>query len=373
MVQAFGNYDPPVYGGIERTLRLLGEGLTRRGDLDVVTLCAAPGQSTRIERDARGTVVHAASFGRILNHRISPAYPLWLRRLRPAVMHLHYPSVLAEVSALLAMPPCPLVVTYHCDVLRRGWHRAYDRVVQMLLGRATRILVTSPLALYGSPVLQPHFERCQVQRIGIDHDRLRETERTREATRRVRAACSGPITLFVGRMRNYKGLQVLLRAMKRVPGTLVLVGRGEEEHALLELALEEGLKERVVFAGDVPEEELGGYYRAADVFAFPSLNAAEFFGQSMAEAMGCGLPAVSTRLGTGTSYLNLDGVTGLEVSPGVADELASALRRILENPEESRRFGEAARLRAASFPAELLVEDTAKIYLELARARMILP
>jgi rhamnosyl/mannosyltransferase len=262
-----------------------------------------------------------------------------------------------------------MVVTYHCDVRRRGWHRAYEAVVQLHLRRAGLILVTSPQSLESSPTLRPHRGRCVVQPVGTDHRRLAETARAREVARALRAAHPGPLALFVGRLRTYKGLHVLLDALPQVPGTLVLVGRGEEEEALRARVGREGLRDRVVFAGDVAEEDLAGYYRGADLFVLPSVSRGEFFGQAMLEAMACGLPAVSTRLGTGTSYLNRDGETGLEVPPGDAAALAEGMRRLLENPGEARRMGERARARAATLDSGRMVRHTLEVYSDLLAGR----
>lgn len=368
IVQVYGPYDPPVYGGIQRILDVLRDGVPRFGH-ELVTLCASHDRVTRVDHGPRGTVVHAASFGKVLRHRLSPALPFWIRKLRPDVLHFHYPSLESVGSCLLARPSCPVVVSYHCDVLHRGWHRVFDTPVQAFLRRADRILVNTPNTLQASPALQPHLDRCVVSPYGIDIDRLRETDRTREVTRGLRQGCPGPITLFVGRFHAYKGLDVLLDALPDVPGTLVLVGRGEDYVAVRRRVREGGLDARVRFAEEVPEEDLGGYYRAADLFVLPSTSRAESFGLAMAEAMACGLPAVSTRLGTGTSFVNQDGVTGFEVPPGDAGALAAAMLRLLGNPDEARRMGEAARRHAAGFGAGRMVEEIVRVYEEVWGAR----
>ncbi|MBI5836348.1 MAG: glycosyltransferase [Candidatus Eisenbacteria bacterium] len=366
ILQVYGPYDPPVYGGIQRILNILRDGVPRFGH-ELVTLCASHDRVTRVDHGPRGTVVHAASFGKVLRHRLSPSLPFWIRKLRPDVLHFHYPSLSGVASCLITRPARPVVVSYHCDVQRRGWHRVFDAPVQAFLRRADRILVSTPQTLDASHALRPHRDRCEVLPYGLDLERLRETDRTREVTRALRESCAGPITLFVGRFHHYKGLDVLLEALPNVPGTLVLVGRGEEYAAVRSRVREGGLSARVRFAEEVPDEDLGGYYRAADLFVLPSTSRAESFGLAMAEAMACGLPAVSTRLGTGTSFVNQDGVTGLEVEAGDAGALAEAMRKLLEDPEEARRMGEAARGHAAGFSLDRMVEETVRMYETMGR------
>ena len=102
--------------------------------------------------------------------------------------------------------------------------------------------------------------------LGISEARLQETPESRALSSRLRKEHAGPIVLFVGRMRPYKGLPVLVDAMRSCPGTLLLVGRGEMEERVRRRVKESGIESRVVFAGDVPDSDLAGYYRAADLF-----------------------------------------------------------------------------------------------------------
>ncbi|HVP37571.1 MAG TPA: glycosyltransferase, partial [Candidatus Saccharimonadales bacterium] len=351
---------------------VLRQGLARRGH-EVVVLSVALGSRTDVSRDAGGTVVRVARFGRLVGHRLGPALPLWIRRLRPDLFHFHSPSPVCEIAALLARPRRPVVLTYHCDVERRGWHRLHDRLLQSLLGRAARIVVTSEEALESSSALRLHRGRCVVQPVGVDTGRLAETPRTRAVTAALRAARPGPMVLFVGRMHAYKGLHVLVEAMRRAPGTLVLVGGGWEEDGVRAHVREAGLADRVTFAGDVLEADLGGYYRAADVFVLPSVSRAEFFGQVLVEAMACGLPVISTRLGTGTSSVNRDGVTGLEVPPGEPAPLAAAITRLLEAPAERARLAAHGRVHAESFSPARMVAHTEALYAELLAGGRLSP
>jgi rhamnosyl/mannosyltransferase len=172
--------------------------------------------------------------------------------------------------------------------------------------------------------------------------------------------------LFVGRLRYYKGLHVLLDAMPRVEGTLVLAGDGPERASLEAQARELGLAEKVRFLGDVPEERKPALYRAADVFVLPAHLRAEAFGLSMAEALASGLPCVSTELGTGTSVVNQHGVTGLVVPPGDSAALAEALTTLLTDPQRRLAYGAAARRRAVELLSmDAMVDAVERVYREI--------
>ncbi len=126
-----------------------------------------------------------------------------------------------------------------------------------------------------------------------------------------------------------------------------------------------GLGERVHFLGEPSDDELATLYRAADLFVLPSTNRAEMFGIVQIEAMASGLPVICTELGTGTSFVNRHGETGLVVPPNDPAALASAIVQILGNPVLARRMGEAGLARsAAEFSVEVMVRRTLNFYAE---------
>jgi glycosyltransferase involved in cell wall biosynthesis len=122
-----------------------------------------------------------------------------------------------------------------------------------------------------------------------------------------------------------------------------------------------------VFAGRLPEPDLIAAYHACDLFCLPSTTIAEAFGMVLLEAMACGKPLVTTRLPTGVSEVNQDGVTGLQVPPGDAPALRDAIGALLKDESRRKVMGEAARQRqAADYSATLMGERFVKLYNELA-------
>jgi rhamnosyl/mannosyltransferase len=104
-------------------------------------------------------------------------------------------------------------------------------------------------------------------------------------------------------------------------------------------------------------------YHACDVFCLPSVERSEAFGIVLLEAQACGKPCISTELGTGTSYANLDGVTGLVVPPRSPEALARALHTILGDAELRNRFASQARRRIEdSFTVRTMAERTLDAY-----------
>jgi rhamnosyl/mannosyltransferase len=178
------------------------------------------------------------------------------------------------------------------------------------------------------------------------------------------------LTLFVGRLVPYKGVDVLLRALPHVPGTVVLVGEGPLRGALGHLAAELSVGDRVRFVGALPHDDLVAHLHAADVMVLPSVTRNEAFGLVQIESHACGVPVVSTDLPSGVPFANLHGVTGLVVRPGDPVELAAALSLLLEDPGLRERLGRQARERfLREFTIDTMIDRILSLYSQTLSAR----
>ncbi len=368
ILHLYKDYYPPVVGGVERTLSRLARGAVRAGH-DVTVLCSAHGARQDRDEVVDGVrVIRCAEWARVASTPICPGMPSRLAGLRADVVHLQFPSPPGEVSYLLAGRGIPMVISYHCDITRQAAVLPlYRPVIDALLARAAVVMTSSPQLAANSPFLQRYRQKCKVVTHGIDLEPFDGLGRLDGEAVVLRARYGGgPLVLFVGRFRHYKGLPVLLRAMPRVEGTLVLVGGGAEERALRRLHAELRLGDRVHFAGSLDEHGLLAHYRAADVFVLPSVRTTEAFGLVLIEALASRLPVVTTELGTGTSFINQQGETGLVVPPGDPDALAQALNSLLGDPALRRRLGEAGQRRAhAMFSTQKMVAGTLAVYDEV--------
>ena len=176
----------------------------------------------------------------------------------------------------------------------------------------------------------------------------------------------GPIVLFVGRLRYYKGLDVLLAAMNEIDGVLAIVGTGPMEETWRRVARESPARARIHFFGAVPQGRLAAFYAAAEVFVFPSTARSEAFGVALLEAMASSLPVVTTEIGTGTSFVNQTGETGLIVPSKDPAALGAAVRELLDDSERRGALGRRGRLRVLEhFTAERMVRRTMEVYDEV--------
>ena len=162
------------------------------------------------------------------------------------------------------------------------------------------------------------------------------------------------VMLTVARLARRKGHDLVLRALTFLKDCgdirYVIVGSGEDRSRLEEIVEREGLENRVIFAGRVPDCELPDYYRLCDLYVMPNrevpevTDSLEGFGISFIEASACGKPAIAGRSG-GTSAAVLDDETGYIVDPEDPVELASKIRLLLDTPLLSAEMGRRGRER----------------------------
>lgn len=346
----------PVLGGIENHVRVLAEAQAAMGHQVIVSVCAI-GRVTIIEDLAGVRVVKSGRLTTVASMPISASQPLAIARLRPDIIHMHSPFPLGELAASVFSHGAPLVITHHSDVVRqKGLLRLYGPLLRRVLRRADRVIATSQNYADTSPWLAPVRGKCSIVPLGVDHRRFTPGEGATKG-----GECR---LLFAGRLRYYKGLDGLLHSLVRLPGVaLDVCGDGPMRAQWERLAQEVGVADRVRFLGEVDDAELPELYRRAGIFVLPANSRAEAFGTVLLEAMASGLPCVTTEVGTGTSWVVRDGVTGLVVPAGNPEALTAALTRLLADLDERARMGAAGRARVeAEFTEEVMVRRVAEVY-----------
>jgi glycosyltransferase involved in cell wall biosynthesis len=361
----------PEIGGGERQAAVLGAGLKRRGhQVMLLTRHSRPGLADEETIDGMPVV------------RVGPIGPGRRRKwgllftVLPALLRLRgrYDVVLVSGFRLLAVPAllasrrtgAPVVLKadsvgeFSGEFFRAGLAgtgltpssapvRAALWLRNRLLRRAAAFVaisdeISDELAAHG---VAPQ----QVHRIpnGVDTQLFRPVTHQQRASLRNRLGLpSGPVVVYTGRLVSYKGLPLLVEAWRQLvpeyPGAvLVLVGEGggdmhDCEPALRAFVAQHGLESRVRFTG--PVSNVHEWLQAADVFVFPTEN--EAFGLSLVEAMACGLPAVTTRVGGLRDFVE-HGVNAWAIEPGDAAALTAGLRALLTDAALAARLGAAAR------------------------------
>ncbi|HEX9728931.1 MAG TPA: glycosyltransferase [Gemmatimonadales bacterium] len=361
----------PDPGGLESVVRQLAEGAADAGH--EVRVVAATGSSwirdpgMRVTEPPRGdvVVVRLPTTGIVWSQPIAPGY-LAAARWPADVVHLHHPHPLADLAAILGVRR-PLVITHHSDIRRRAIARPfYGPVVRGALKRAANIVVPTGTHIECSRELRGFEAKVRVIPLGVDVERFAPNPKVE------RPACfpsdrNIAVALFVGRLVGYKGLQILVDAVRGTDLHVVIVGSGPER-AALDVRIERlGLHQQVVCAGEVPDAHLPAYYQAASYVVLPSVSPQEMFGITLIEAMATQRPIITTALRTGVREVNQPDVTGLQVAVGDAAELRKAMQRLANDPAMRTRMGEAGRNRVLErYTIGKMISGHLELYRELA-------
>jgi D-inositol-3-phosphate glycosyltransferase len=213
-------------------------------------------------------------------------------------------------------------------------------------------------------------ERVRVVPCGVDTSRFRPMKR-KSVRCRLNLPEDEPMVLFVGRIEPLKGIDVAVRAvaqLERPARLLVVGGDGKDDgrrDALMELANEVGIEDRITFLDAIHHADLPLYYNAADVCIVPSYY--ESFGLVALEAMSCGLPVVASRVG-GLKDTVIDGQTGYLVPWRCDESFAERLGVLLGDETLRRKMGREARAAAERFRWSEVAARVEDVYHELVSA-----
>ncbi|MBD1858306.1 MULTISPECIES: glycosyltransferase [Leptolyngbya] len=368
-------YYPPQPGGIETHVRAIATSQAALGakvDVLCVNTCDREGreaQQTHTIEELDGNV-RVIRLGRLLNVArvdVFTTFSQYFDRRRAAydIAHLHTPNPAMGMHWALANSTIPLVVTHHSDIVKqRVLKHVVNPMLKHIYHRAARVLIGSPNYLAGSDFLRPYRDRVEVLPFGIDLSIYRQpTPAAIAYERRLRAMHSGPIWLCVGRLVYYKALHVAIAALRDVPGTLMIVGKGELADALQRQAMDIGVGDRVVFKQQLTQDELVGAYRASTALWFPSNARSEAFGLVQVEAMASGCPVINTAIPkSGVTWVSRGGIEGLTVPMNDAEALAEAANRLLREPQLRGKLSIASRTRSLQFDQDLMAQESLRIY-----------
>jgi rhamnosyl/mannosyltransferase len=283
------------------------------------------------------------------------------------VIHYHFPWPFADMAHFMARVNKPSVVTYHSDIVRqKTLMKVYTPLKRRFLNSVSAIVATSPNYLASSPVLTRYRDKTCAIPIGLDkaiYPRPRA-----EIKEQWRQRCGDRFFLFVGVLRYYKGLHILLEAVAGTEYPVVIVGAGPIEQELKDHARRLGLT-NVMFVGALEEEDKVALLELCYALAFPSHLRSEAFGISLLEGAMYGKPMISSEIGTGTTYINIDGDTGLVVPPSDPRAFREAMRTLWNNPQLAAEMGQRAEQRYWDlFTAEKMAHNYLQLYRELKQA-----
>jgi rhamnosyl/mannosyltransferase len=365
----YKTYFPDSVGGIEQVIRQMCVGTGRLGVTNQVLSLSRERNLAPFEYE--GHTVHRARLDfEVASNAVSLASIGKLAQMaREAdLVHYHFPWPFMDLAHFLARVGKPTVVTYHSDIVRQqALLRLYQPLKHRFLQSVDAIVATSPNYLASSAVLDRYRDKTRVITFGLDKTSYPEPDQARLDAWRAKV---GPkFFLFVGVLRYYKGLHILLDAVAGTDYPVVIVGAGPIEQELKAHAERLGLK-NVMFVGKVDDLDKVALLKLCYAVAFPSHLRSEAFGISLLEGAMFGKPMISSEIGTGTTYINVDGETGLVVPPSDHEALRAAMRRLWNDPQMASEMGRRAEARYWQlFTSAQMAEDYTRLYQELVAAR----
>jgi glycosyltransferase involved in cell wall biosynthesis len=365
VLHVYRTYYPDSQGGLEEVIRQICLNTRRHGVESRVLSLTATRDAPVVERpEAR--VYRAYRSFEIASCGVSVgAFSMFRELVQWAdVVHYHFPWPFSDLLHFSAPRRASTLVTYHSDIVRqRVLGALYGPLMHGFMRSVDRIVCTSPNYFATSKVLSRYAEKVEVVPIGLnEHSQPQpDLEEIKEARQRY----GTHFFLFVGVLRYYKGLHILLDAVQGAPYKVLIVGSGPIEAELKRQAAKLGLT-NVVFTGYVPDGVKMALYRLCRAVVFPSYLRSEAFGVTLLEGAICERPLISTEIGSGTSHVNVDQETGFVVPPGSAAALRAAMDTLHGQPELAATMGQAARRRyEALFTGEMMGDRYNEIYRDL--------
>lgn len=365
----FKTYLPDTTGGIEQVIFQLSEGCRQLGIESQVLTLSREAQPAHVEvanhsvrRAHQDLFIASTGFSRA-------AFGMFREMASDAdVVHFHFPWPVMDLVHFLSRHGKPSVVSYHSDIVRqRTLLTLYRPLMMRFLSNVDRILVASPNYLQSSKVLTRFACKTSIIPYGLDDTASLPPPPERLTYWKQRL--TRPFFLFVGVLRYYKGLSFLLDALVGKPWPVVIAGSGPEEESLKKQASQLGLT-NVIFLGRIDDTDKSCLLELCHAFVFPSHLRSEAFGISLLEAAMYGKSMISCEIGTGTTFVNLEGVTGLTIPPADPAALRQAMSRLYNEPALAAELGaNAARRFESQFTARRMCEETAKVYREVVSQR----
>lgn len=297
---------------------------------------------------------------------------LWLG-LRHRFDAIHAGRVLPEgwVGVYLArLLHLPLVIYAHGEEIT-SWRRSPRRLKAMGFAyrQADRVIANSDFTRDRLLELGVDATRITIIHPGVDLQRFHPGQDIADLRQGLGLDARQKLILSVGRLSRRKGFDQVIRALpalldEGVDAHYAIIGIGEDQHYLQQLAAEQGVIERVHLLGHVDPEDLPRWYCAADLFAMPNREIdgdTEGFGMVFVEAAACGTTSLAGRAG-GTGAAVIDEETGLRVDGSDQEAVTRGLSRLLGDEALRQRLAEAGRRRVERELAwERVAEKTATL------------
>lgn len=355
----------PIRGGVEKVMYDLMLGLSAR-KIHCDMLCATT-------EDHSGGMIELNSYARIIAIRtqlkfsatmIAPKMIFSLSKIARYydIVHIHHPDPMACLALFLSRYKGKVVLHWHSDILKqKTLIRLYAPLQNWLIKRADIIVGTTPVYVRESSFLNEVQHKVDYIPIGVE-----SVVPNQDEVKQIRKRYENKKVIFsLGRLVEYKGYEYLIEAMKYLSGyQLIIGGKGPLQSELNELVKQLDVEDRVELLGYIADEDLAAYYGACDVFCLTSTLKTEAFAIVQIEAMSYAKPVISTNIkGSGVSWVNANGRSGLVVEIENAKVVAEAILKVTEDADRYKQLSEGSLNRYLSFfTHDKMIDKCLQIY-----------
>jgi rhamnosyl/mannosyltransferase len=355
----------PIKGGVEKVMYSLMLGMSEK-DVGCDMMCANAGGSSGTKKlNGNARLICCKTLFKLASTMISPEMVWKLKRIckNYQIIHIHYPDPMACMALFMSGYKGKVVLHWHSDILKQKFLlKLFIPLQKWLLRRADLIVGTTPVYLKESPYLKEVQNKTICLPIGINS--LRPSA---EGINELKSRYGRRKIIFsIGRLVEYKGFKYLIDAARFLSDDyIVLIGGDGPLREELQCQIEEqNLSEKVELLGHVPQEDVANYFGVCELFCLSSIYRTEAFAIVQIEAMSCGKPIVATTIsGSGVSWVNKSGYSGLNVEPCNSREIAMAIKDICKDSYRYKQFCRQARRRFESqFEKKNMINGCLKIY-----------
>lgn len=362
---------PHKTGGAEKLILELSQALAKKGH-PVSLVCKKGEKKTQTLYFKFYPLFESGIFGFLKNFY---RFYRFLKFNKVDVINAHYTFPTGTISLIGKLLHIPLIVTSHGLDIQKNYktgygarlNKIYAIVIRFTLKLIEAHVVLSKTMIKDAIEAGSHPSKIKVVYNGIDLDKVSSFGGT-DILQRYWITKDNFTVLYLGRLHTKKCPDDLIKAFQKVvkkvsTAKLIFAGKGEEEMKLKRFTTDLNLKDNVIFAGFVSEDEKWDLLKRCDVFVLPSV--VEGHPITIIEAMACCKPVIATNVGPFPEIIS-NGETGLLVPLHSPNELADAIIELALNKDKRIMMGKKARRDIEErFDINKIADDYLEIYEEL--------
>ena len=340
-VAIIGKYYDEIHGGIENNTKQIAEALSDEYEVKVISMRRGVGKGKEETIDGI-EVCKLPSIGNMWSQELVFGLRKELKKFNPDIIHFQAPNPLLAIylSRYLSRKnkdSYKLIISHHADlekpkILRMLFNWGY----RDLLEKSDCVIAYTSIFINNSREISNYSDKAEVIPHGTEcpdwvfeeiESRIEEENLFNRNEKKIG---------FLGRLRKWKGVENLIKALEDLPENFVLEigGGGEEKEKLERMVKERGLEDRVSFHGWIEGKEKWKFLLSLDALVLPSISEGESFGQVLVESQLTGTVTIASDLPTGVREVLGEGEFGFLVEPGDSQEISKALEN-LEDEEKS--------------------------------------